>query len=258
VRLKDLDTVQRSREWYHGLTLLPGAWAIVRVDGRAFSRLTEERYEKPFDPAFADAMVAAATDLLTELGGRYAYTESDEISVLLDPAWALFGRSVEKLVSISASVATAAFTVAAGVPGTFDSRIWLGTSVGDVIDYFSWRQADAGRCALNGWCYWTLRSEGRSARAASRALDGLDVSGKNELLFARGITFAEVPAWQRRGVGLWFEEFERSGFDPARGESVVARRRRVRVERELPLGDAYRADLGRLLEEGQLVLRDAP
>jgi tRNA(His) guanylyltransferase len=81
VRLKDLDTQQREREWYHGLTLLPGAWAIVRVDGRAFSRLTESRYRKPFDAAFSDAMVAAATEMLTELGGRYAYTESDEISV---------------------------------------------------------------------------------------------------------------------------------------------------------------------------------
>jgi tRNA(His) guanylyltransferase len=247
VRLKDLDSAQRAREWYHGLTLLPGAWAIVRVDGRAFSRLTEERYRKPFDDAFSDAMVAAASEMLTELGGRYAYTESDEISVLLDPAWSLFGRSVEKLVSISASIATAAFTMAAGVPGTFDSRVWLGTSVGDVIDYFSWRQADAGRCALNGWCYWTLRAAGESARAATRALDGLGNSGKNELLFARGINFAEVPSWQRRGVGLWFEEFERPGFDPVRGDEVVARRRRVRVERELALGDAYRADLGRLL-----------
>ena len=247
MRLKDLDMIQRAREWYHGLTLLPGAWAIVRVDGRAFSRLTEERYEKPFDPAFADAMVAAATELLTELGGRYAYTESDEISVLLDPAWSLFGRSVEKLVSISASVATAGFTMATGAPGTFDARVWLGTSPGDVIDYFSWRQADAGRCALNGWCYWTLRGEGLSGRSATSALAGLDTSGKNELLFERGINFAEVPAWQRRGVGLWFEEYESDGFDPARGESVVARRRRVRVERELSAGDVYRADLGRLL-----------
>jgi tRNA(His) 5'-end guanylyltransferase len=159
-------------------------------------------------------MVAAAAELLTELGGRYAYTESDEISVLLDPGWALFGRSVEKLVSISASVATAAFTMATGAPGTFDSRVWLGTSVDDVIDYFSWRMADAGRCALNGWCYWTLRAGSESARAATAAMAGLDVSGKNELLFARGINFADVPAWQRRGIGL---------------------------------GDAYRADLGRLL-----------
>jgi tRNA(His) 5'-end guanylyltransferase len=241
MRLNDLDTAQRAREWYHGLTLLPGAWAIVRVDGRSFSRLTAEHYTKPFDERFADLMISTARSLLTELGGVYAYTESDEISVLLDPGWALFGRSVEKLVSISAGVASAAFTLAAGVAGVFDSRVWLGTGVGDVVDYFSWRQADAARCALNGWCYWTLRSEGLSARAATKRLDGLDASGKNELLYARGVNFNEVPAWQRRGVGLWFEEFPREGFDPVRQETVTTTRRRVAVHRDLPMGDGYRA-----------------
>ena len=220
---------------------------MLRLDGRGFSTFTEARFDKPFDPRFSDLMVDTARSLMGEFNARYAYTESDEISVLLDPAWSLFGRSVEKLVSISASVATAGFTMATGAPGTFDARVWLGTSPSDVIDYFSWRQADAGRCALNGWCYWTLRGEGLSGRSATSALAGLDTSGKNELLFERGINFAEVPAWQRRGVGLWFEEYERDGFDPARGESVVARRRRVRVERELSAGDVYRADLGRLL-----------
>jgi tRNA(His) guanylyltransferase len=241
VRLKDLDSAQRAREWYHGLTLLPGAWAIVRVDGRSFSRLTEERYEKPFDERFAGIMISTAESLLTELGGAYAYTESDEISVVLDPQWALFGRSVEKLVSISASTATAAFTLAAGVAGVFDSRIWLGTGVGDVVDYLSWRQADAARCALSGWCYWTLRAEGVSARAATGQLDGLDASGKNELLYARVINFNDVPAWQRRGVGLWFENYERDGFDPVRQEQVTTTRRRVAVDRDLPMGEEYRA-----------------
>lgn len=247
MRLKELDAVQRAREWYHGLTLLPGAWAIVRVDGRAFSRLTEERYDKPFDPAFADVMVGAAEALLTELGGRYAYSESDEISVLLDPDWAMFNRSVEKLVSISASVATAAFTVAAGAPGQFDSRIWLGTGPDDVLDYFSWRQADAARCALNGWCYWTLRKQGRSARSATSELAGLDVAGKNELLWARGINFNEVPAWQRRGVGLWFEEYRKESTNPVTGEPVTATRRRVAAHRDLPMGEDYRTLLGGLL-----------
>jgi tRNA(His) guanylyltransferase len=67
------------------------------------------------------------------------------------------------------------------------------------------------------------------------------VSGKNELLYARGINFNDVPAWQRRGVGLWVESFEREGFDPVRQKPVTTTRRRVRVERDLPMGDEYRA-----------------
>ncbi|MFC7244614.1 tRNA(His) guanylyltransferase Thg1 family protein [Catellatospora aurea] len=237
----EFEAGQRAREYFHGLTLLPGAWTVLRLDGRGFSRFTEQHFDKPFDERFGEHMVTTATALLNELGARYAYTESDEISLLLPPGFDLFGRGVEKLVSISAGIASATFTHAAGVPAHFDSRVWLGVSVADVADYFSWRQSDAARCALNGWCYWTLRKTGLSRSQATRALDGATTSGKNELLYQHGINFNELPAWQRRGIGLWWEAFELAGHDPVRGVDVTATRRRVHVERELPMKDAYRA-----------------
>jgi tRNA(His) guanylyltransferase len=133
----------------------------------------------------------------------------------------------------------AAFTLACDEAAHFDSRVWLGPSSQHVIDYFRWRQADATRCALNGWCYWTLRKEGNSVREATRALDRMPVSAKDELLFARGTNFNDLPAWQRRGTGLYWEEYEKSGFDPIRNETVTALRRRVRVDGELPMKEAY-------------------
>ena len=244
----DFEARQREREWFHGLTVPPGAWTVLRVDGRGFSKFTEARFEKPFDPRFADCMAETASALLSEFASPYVYTESDEISLVLAPSADLFGRGVEKLVSISAGVASAAFTHAAGVPAHFDGRVWLGTSADDVVDYFSWRQADAARCALNGWCYWILRKAGKSATEAGAVLDGASVSEKNELLFAHGVNFAEVPAWQRRGVGLYWESYERTGFDPVREVEVSATRRRVRVDRELPMKDEYRTFLGELLQ----------
>ena len=246
--MKDLESRMRAREWFHSLTLLPGAWTIIRVDGRSFSRFTETRFDKPFDLRFSTLMADTAKALLNDLGGRYAYTESDEISVVFDPSFDLFGREVEKLVSLSASIATAAFTYAAGEPVTFDSRIWMGTTLDEVVDYLSWRQADATRCALNGWCYWTLRNEGRSAQQATRELEHTSFSAKNELLYARGINFNEVPTWQRRGVGLWWETYEKPGHDPIRDIDVTATRRRVHVHRELPMKDAYRDFARSLLE----------
>ncbi|WP_410647714.1 hypothetical protein [Amycolatopsis sp. cmx-4-54] len=50
------------------------------------------------------------------------------------------------------------------------------------------------------------------------------------------------------GVGLYWESYERTGFDPVREVEVSATRRRVRVERELPMKDEYRAFLGELLQ----------
>src|SRR5689334_11800238 len=106
----DFEQRLRALEYFHSLRLLPGAWAVVRVDGRGFSHFTEAHFEKPFDPAFHTLMVQTAKALLTELQGMYAYTESDEISVLFRPDWNLFDREVEKIVSISAGIASATFT----------------------------------------------------------------------------------------------------------------------------------------------------
>lgn len=238
----------RALEYFHSVRLLPGVWTIVRVDGRSFSRFTEPRFEKPFDARFRDMMVAAGRALLQELGGLYSCTHSDEISVLLPRNWNLWDRELEKLVSISAGIASAAFSIAAGEAAHFDGRVWLGAEPALVVDYFRWRQSDAGRCALNGWCYWTLRSEGMDAGEAEQALSRQSWSAKQEMLFQRGINFNELPAWHRRGMGLLWEEYERPGVDPRTGAAVTTRRRRIRVEEELPMKDEYAAFIRALLE----------
>lgn len=249
----DFERRMRALEYYHNLILLPGAWTVVRVDGHSFSRFTADRFEKPFDPRFRAMMLAAARALITDLGGLYAYTESDEISLLLSPAWDLFGREVEKLVSLSAGMASAVFTLAAGTPAHFDSRIWVGVTREQVVDYFRWRHADAARCALNGWAYWTLRKDGLSVSAATQQLKSQTVTYKNELLFQHGINFNDLPAWQRRGTGLAWETYEKPGFNPKTGEAVTATRRRLAEDANLPLGDAYseyiRAILARVAEQ---------
>lgn len=43
---EDLEERMRAREIFSPARLLPGAWAILRVDGRGFSRFTEGRFEK--------------------------------------------------------------------------------------------------------------------------------------------------------------------------------------------------------------------
>lgn len=239
MKADDFEARMRLGECYHALRVPPDAFIVVRVDGRSFSRLTERLAEKPFDSGFHEKMVRTASALLKSLQASYVYTESDEISVLLPRAADLFDREVEKLVSISAARASATLSLLLGEAVEFDARLWVGGSEDAVIDYFMWRQADATRCALNAWAYWTLRREGMGVREATAALERATVADKNELLFARGINFNDVPAWQRRGTGIYWEEFEKDGFNPKSGKPVKAVRRRVKVDDALPMKAAY-------------------
>jgi tRNA(His) 5'-end guanylyltransferase len=92
-----------------------------------------------------------------------------------------------------------------------------------------------------------LRKEGKSVQAATAELHARPVSFKNELLFLRGINFNELPLWQRRGTGLYWERYEKEGYDPVRQQTVKAPRRRVKVDGELPVKQEYDALIVRLL-----------
>jgi len=107
------------------------------------------------------------------------------------------------------------------------------------VDYFRWRNEDAHRNALNAYCYWTHRDNGKSAKAATAALRGLSVAEKNEFLFQSGINFNDVPSWQKRGIGLLWETYETEGENLLTGARSVAQRRRIATELELPLRDEY-------------------
>jgi tRNA(His) 5'-end guanylyltransferase len=177
----------------------------------------------------------------------YGFTQSDEISLLFGLAENSFGRKLRKLLSVLSGEASARFSVLLGAVAAFDCRIAQLPSAELVVDYFRWRSEDAHRNALNAHGYWLLRKQGKGVGEATAALRGLSVSAKNELLFQHGINFNDLPAWQKRGSGLYWEEHERPATNPITGEHVVARRRRIRHDLELPLKDDYSAFLRHLL-----------
>ena len=58
-------------------------------------------------------------------------------------------------------------------------------------------------------------------------------------MFNNGIDFNDLPNWQKRGVGLYWEIFEKVGWNPTRAEKVVVKRREIKVDLEIPMGDEY-------------------
>lgn len=243
-RFREIERVERRRR-------LPGTTPIVRLDGRGFTRLTKETvdFERPFDVLFRDTMVAT-TKHLFECGFRveFGYTQSDEISLLLHPDDETFGRRIDKSLTVLAGEASAALSLELGVHAVMDARLLQLARSADVIDYFVWRSLDAHRNALSAHAYWALREEDDlSAQEATRRLEGATSSEKNELLFERGTNFNDVPSWQKRGIVLLWEEYEKVGVDPRSGEERVATRRRVGVDADLPLGEEWRAFLAESL-----------
>lgn len=147
--------------------LLPRrAYTILRIDGKAFHTYTR-KMEKPFDEKLINAMNATALYLCKNIGGaKMAYVQSDEISVLLTDfdnlntqAW--FDNNLQKLVSISSSMATVAFNKEMitmflgdgsisfdGKWAEFDSRVFQIPQRTEVENYFIWRQNDTIRNSI--------------------------------------------------------------------------------------------------------------
>ncbi len=213
----ELDKKMRIYEQSLDQVLLPEMYMVARLDGRGYTRLTKDicKFEAPFDERFRDMMIQT-TEAVMSCGFRvvYAFTESDEISLLFDKDEDTFGRKVRKYNSTLAGEASAAISLALGRVATFDCRMVPLPTIERVQDYFRWRQEDANRNALNSHCYWMLRKEGRSVHEATKELEGKGVSYKNELLFARGINYDKLPSWQKRGIGMWNEQYEKEGYNP--------------------------------------------
>ncbi len=240
---EDFEAKMRKGEWFHSLRVPEGMWTVVRLDGRGFTKMTKELgFEKPFDQVFHRIMVSTTADCMTEFQGVFATTHSDEISILFPPYTDVFDREVEKIVSTTASSVSVAFSSYLGDRKTFDSRIWIGATIHDVIDYFVWRMEDALRGSINSWSYWTLRQQGNLSKAqATRRLEGKGFSYKNEMLFSEfGINFNDIPSWQKRGTGLYFSLIEKVGHNPLTNEDVTTLRRVLHHEDNLPIKADFR------------------
>jgi len=244
MKFDELEERMRVYETSHDHCVLPGIFIVARLDGRNFTRLTKEvhAFDRPYDERFRDYMVGTVQHLMScGFNVVFGYTQSDEISLLFSRDETSFGRKLRKFNSVLAGEASAKFSLLLGDVGVFDCRVSQLPLPEDVVDYFRWRHEDAHRNALNAHCYWRLRDEGLSVGAATSALKGKSVAEKNELLFSRGINFNDLPAWQKRGVGLYWESYEKEAENPKTGKRVTATRRRIKTNLELPMKDDYSA-----------------
>lgn len=242
LKFDELDSKMRIFETSRDYCIMPELFIVARLDGRNFTTLTKEKhkFKAPFDEIFRDYMVETTKHLMNcGFKVEYAYTESDEISLLFNINENSFSRKERKLISILSGEASAKFTSLINDVSVFDCRISELPNINRVVDYFRWRNEDAHRNSLNAHCYWMLRNIGDSPGKATNKLKKLSVSEKNELLFKNGINYNELPNWQKRGIGLYWEEYEKDGFNPITKDSKVVKRKKITIDYNLKKKEEY-------------------
>lgn len=187
---------------------------IIRLDGKAFHTLTRN-CEKLFDKNIINLMDETAKYLCENIqGAQLAYVQSDEISILVhnykrltSSAW--FDNELQKIVSVSASLATSKFNyhqIANKLKqwneedrdmdldkelklAHFDSRAFV-LPENEVCNYFLWRQKD-----------WERNSIQMLARSlySHKELQGKKHTDLQEMCFQKGHNWNDLEISLKRG-----------------------------------------------------------
>lgn len=214
----------RMKDYYEKRSqseLLRRMYTLIRVDGKAFHTFTKD-FDRPYDTGLMSMMDQTAQVLCKEIqGAKCAFVQSDEITIVITDfdtlqtdAW--FDYNVQKMTSVSASIATVAFNRAylQSILDTdwprnellepkwacFDSRVWQAPSRNEAINALIWRQQDATRNSLQ---------MATRAHFSHKEVDGKNTADMHEMLFQqKNVNWDKYPAGFKRGRFVMKEEFE--------------------------------------------------
>lgn len=186
----------------------PALPICVRVDGRSFSTYTRG-CQKPFDPRVSAAMRAAARALVEETNARIGYTQSDEITLIIqtEPGQTpLFDGRAQKLASVLASVAAVRFdrTFGGAKLPSFDCRVWQVPDRDAAADVVLWRALDAHKNGV---------SSAFRALFSAPAMEGKKRPQMIAEMRAAGVDYATAFAAEDR-LGTYFRRVAREGEIP--------------------------------------------
>lgn len=198
---------------------------IIRLDGKAFHSFTRG-FKRPFDEILIKTMQETMKYLCENIQGCVlGYTQSDEITLVLvdyfkidTDAW--FGYNVQKITSVSASMATLAFNnifkkyVSELIPmnlsnsskedikyynaldraiikgALFDSRCF-NIPKEEVNNCLLWRQQDATRNSIQALA---------QSLYSNKQIEGINTKKLQDKMFTeKGVNWNDLPTTQKRG-----------------------------------------------------------
>lgn len=243
-KMKRDDLGNRMKTFYEEIPktkLMRRTPVIIRIDGKAFHTFTRG-FKRPFDDVLIKTMQETAKYLCENIQGcQLAYTESDEISLLLidyqrfeTSAW--FDYEVQKMCSISASMSTMAFNrifvenynkwgnsknsdesidefiklekaygKAIKTGAMFDSRVF-NIPREEVTNYFYWRQLDASRNSIQ------MVGQANFSHKELQYKSCNDI--QDMLMTQKGINWNDFPTYKKRGNCVVKKYVGHEGWEP--------------------------------------------
>lgn len=252
---------------------------IIRIDGKAFHTFTRG-FQKPFDDVLVKTMQETMKYLCENIQGCVlGYTQSDEISlVLIDyaelttDAW--FGNNLQKMCSVSASMATMAFTKnfvknvkkcermalignvvlfeddekyinvlkkAIEKGAMFDSRVFT-IPKEEVCNYMLWRQQDATRNSI--------QSVGQ-ANFSQKELHGKSCNDIQDMLMTqKDINWNDYATTLKRGSCCIKIDDGLTKYDEVGNICDYIQRSKWTIDNEIPIFSQDRSYIDKLINIG--------
>ena len=190
--------------------LLKEQSVLAMIDGRSFSKVIKNKFQKPFDPEFINLMNKTAEGCIAEIQGcKFAYVQSDEISFYIDSrnteSTPFFEYRLCKLLSIIPSKATGIFNDLRDKnkikkPCEFDCKVWNVPTDNDVFSWFLYRQND---------CVRNSKSQAAQAYLSHKDLMRLNTDQQiQKLLETKGIDWNDYEDGMKYGRFIWKEKME--------------------------------------------------
>ena len=264
-RMKNYEAVNRH-------FLIPKLHTVLRLDGRAFHTYTK-KFKRPFDDVLINAMDETAKYLCSKIqGAKFAYVQSDEITIYLSDNDELetqmwYGGNIQKMVSVSAAIATAKFNhimilqniedsikhvnkwnsdpvgrelklrmegaIAVHVRkmemAEFDSRVFQLPNIDEVLNCVLWRQQDCTRNSIQSVAHSLYPLE---------ELHKQNTSQLQEMIFQKGINWNDYDPKLKRGRFIDREYYNVDIKQNVKGVMVIKEKDAVRsrwVSAECPI-----------------------
>ena len=223
-KMSDLE--KRIKENYENRTRfsLPlRTYTIIRLDGKAFHSYTKN-LKRPFDEDLMNDMDNSVISFISEIqGAKFAYIQSDEVSILLTDfmapatdAW--FDGNVQKIASVSSSMMTAHFnqlrrdrqvkhalenyldfSVSDRWPlAYFDSRVFTIPDPTEVYNYFVFRWKDCERNSISAVA---------QSQFSHKELEGKGSDEKQAMLLTKDINWSKFKEEEKNGRFIVKEKY---------------------------------------------------